>query len=305
MDYETRPTVPLLNVWKTDNGDKKFRIHTMENTLYLFHSLGEEMREHAFANMDRWSKNHKRTQTCVVNVLQKDGLDAAYEAQKDYGIIFVLLNMANAVFPGGAYWAGCTAQEQDLMYRTDMAFTHRQPHVIMDTNNTIVYSQPMTALIDAQEGHVYLSQTPLVCAKASQETNYQLLDDEEIFPVLEMRSAAVNRNPKLCPFDDVRADQEMRKRIKAQFETLKHNKQRHVVLSAFGCGAFQNDPTKIAKIYKEIIQEYRHHLDVVIFAIFYAGRGENNFDIFNKVLGKLTKKFKEEENEQGEAPQTF
>ena len=52
---------------------------------------------------------------------------------------------------------------------------------------------------------------------------------------------------------------------------------RHVVLSAFGCGAFENDPSEIAWVYKQAVERHRASFTVIAFAIFYAGHGEDNY----------------------------
>ncbi|KAJ3056172.1 hypothetical protein HK097_007896, partial [Rhizophlyctis rosea] len=44
-----------------------------------------------------------------------------------------------------------------------------------------------------------------------------------------------------------------------------------IVLSAFGCGAFKNPPTTIAKLFKEVLEEHPANMQnykVVVFAIF-------------------------------------
>ena len=50
--------------------------------------------------------------------------------------------------------------------------------------------------------------------------------------------------------------------------------------SAFGCGAFGNSAVDVANLYKQAIADFAEHLDTVVFAIFYAGHGANNYDIF-------------------------
>ena len=68
--------------------------------------------------------------------------------------------------------------------------------------------------------------------------------------------------------------------MRAQFETLKINGIRHVVLSAFGCGAFKNPADQVAKVYRKVVEDYRRDFDVIIFAIFYPGYGPKNYDAF-------------------------
>ena len=76
----------------------------------------------------------------------------------------------------------------------------------------------------------------------------------------------------------------MLRRVRAQFETLKRRGIRHVVLSAFGCGAFGNNPREVATMYRDALVEFADSLSVVVFAIFFAGQGENNFAVFHEIL---------------------
>ena len=74
-------------------------------------------------------------------------------------------------------------------------------------------------------------------------------------------------------------------RITAQIETLKRQNVRHVVLSAFGCGAFENDPTTIAEMYVEVISQNIEHFDVIAFAI-YTPYGSDNYTPFLNVFSQ-------------------
>ena len=77
---------------------------------------------------------------------------------------------------------------------------------------------------------------------------------------------------------------EMEKRVEAQFATLIAAGIRHAVLSAFGCRAFENDPSDIAWVYKQAVERHRASFTVIAFAIFYAGHGEDNYKIFKAFL---------------------
>ena len=78
-------------------------------------------------------------------------------------------------------------------------------------------------------------------------------------------------------------------RIEAQLETLRQKGLRHAVLSAFGCGAFRNPPTEVARIYAESVRKFADHLDVVAFAIYYPGYGpKKNFEAFQAAFKELS-----------------
>ena len=79
-----------------------------------------------------------------------------------------------------------------------------------------------------------------------------------------------------------------RRRIEAQLHTLQDNGVKYVVLSAFGCGAFQNPPTEIAALYRSVISQMFKDFHVIAFAIVAPGYGpDDNFDMFEKEFEKV------------------
>ena len=55
---------------------------------------------------------------------------------------------------------------------------------------------------------------------------------------------------------------------------------RYAVLGAFGCGAFQNPTTEVARLYWEEIETCRRDFALIAFAIFAAGYGPSNYTPF-------------------------
>lgn len=59
-----------------------------------------------------------------------------------------------------------------------------------------------------------------------------------------------------------------------------------LILGAFGCGAFQNDPEAVAAAYRDVLAEYGKYFDEIEFAVYYRGYETGNYDAFRRILGQ-------------------
>mmetsp|Transcript_26601 Transcript_26601/g.33886 ORF Transcript_26601/g.33886 Transcript_26601/m.33886 type:complete len:361 (-) Transcript_26601:1066-2148(-) len=255
----------------------------------------------AAASLDSVSKNSCSDQTqpnrCKVEVVPGDWGVVTLDFTKKYGEMFAVLNMANAYRPGGGYARGCPAQEENMFRRTDCHFSidRSDKDVVKIKSSDVEYTSAMTNFLNGAEGKVYLdTASPRVCIRGPEDitTNdecdigYKLLPEESVFPFMELRAAAVDRRG--CNFISKELNQKMlenmRCRIIAQLVTLMDAGVRHVILSAFGCGAFRNPADDVAVLYREEIEKRATHFDVVVFAIFHAGYGPDNFTPFQRVF---------------------
>lgn len=79
----------------------------------------------------------------------------------------------------------------------------------------------------------------------------------------------------------------MRKKIAAQLDACIEANQRHLILSAFGCGAFKCPANEVSNLYLEEIEKRPGKFDAIDFAV-YTGAGygpaQENFEIFKKTL---------------------
>ena len=219
-------------------------------------------------------------------VVERDTLDLAKEVFETLGIAPLVLNMANETTPGGGYRSGSAAQEENLFRRSDLHFCFKPGDVRRDYANPSRerYSLKMTRLISGCSDEVYVSETPRICIRGSEEfenptLGYRLYDDAEAFPFYEMRSAAfiVGNSPES-------EEAEARQRIRAQLNSARKAGHRVLVLSAFGCGAFGGTPELVAKVYCEELKLHADYFSLVAFGIFYAGWGANNYEVFREVF---------------------
>lgn len=263
------------------------RRQVLRETIDAFETAGPSNRYHRLAkqNLDRWHAEAEVPETGLrVEVRAEDWGEVTRFLTIKHGICFAVLNMANAFVPGGAYVEGAVAQEENMFRRTDCHFRISENEYDRARD---CYRREMTSLISAEDGRVYLDvQHPRVCIRGSEDRTkidlgYAWLPDNEVFPFLELRAAAKDlRNGSV--FDPLDA----RRRIAAQLDTLRDHQIRHVVLGAFGCGAFRNPAHHVAAVYREEITSRSKYFDIVSFAIFSAGYGPDNFTPFSEVFSR-------------------
>lgn len=75
-----------------------------------------------------------------------------------------------------------------------------------------------------------------------------------------------------------------KKRARHMLHAALENHADILVLGAFGCGAFQNNPEIVARAYKEILPEFRGKFRKITFAVFCSSRDSRNYDVFRRVL---------------------
>mmetsp|Transcript_27298 Transcript_27298/g.53191 ORF Transcript_27298/g.53191 Transcript_27298/m.53191 type:complete len:393 (+) Transcript_27298:134-1312(+) len=257
-------------------------LRVLQGQMAHFHDLAKK-------NMQRW-KEEAKTKSSATNgadgqltivIEPGDWGEVTGKLTAEWGQTFAVLNMANAYCPGGGYVEGCPAQEENMFRRTDCHFSI--PRADLDEEE--LYFPAQTELLNAVHGRVYLdANRPRVCVRGREEAGapglgYRWLSDDQIFPFYELRAAAKDLR------DGSRFDvEDLRRRVRAQLQTLREANIRHVVLSAFGCGAFKNPAKKVATVYKEEIDAVREHFDCVAFAIFAPGYGPDNYTPFKRVF---------------------
>ena len=254
------------------------RRQVLRETIAAFDQSVPSDRYHCLAkqNLDRWRATRAASECSLrVDVIRGDWGEVTRSLTTTHGVCFAVLNMANAYVPGGAYVEGAVAQEENMFRRTDCHF-----RIGVDEYDPRLdrYHREMTRLLSGEDGLVYLDvQSQRVCIRGPEDRTrndlgYPWLGEDEVFPFFELRAAArdLRDGSSFDPHD-------ARRRVSAQLDTLRKHQIRHVVLGAFGCGAFRNPAHRVAQIYREEILARSLDFTVVAFAIFSAGYGPDNF----------------------------
>ncbi len=119
------------------------------------------------------------------------------------------------------------------------------------------------------------------------DLSYAFLPTSEIFPFYELRSAApefVTNTQRSQYGSEEEYKMDLRRRIAAQLDTLILARKAHVILGAWGCGAFHNDPQIVAQIYREEIEKRSAFFQHILFPIINIGSHNNNYHIFEEYL---------------------
>jgi poly (ADP-ribose) glycohydrolase (PARG)-like protein len=263
------------------------RREILRETLAAFEQADRPDHYHRLAtrNLDRWREQRRvagAPPSVEVQVHAGDWGEITRALTREHGGCFAVLNMANAEVPGGAYVEGAPAQEENIFRRTDCHFRVGEEEYDARLDG---YRPAMTRLLTARYGAVYLDVVrPRVCIRGPEDRSradlgYPWLPDDEVFPFFELRASAQD----LRDGTDFDPD-DARRRIAAQLSTLQAHRVRHVVLGAFGCGAFRNPADRVARIYAEEIAARAADFSVVAFAIYAAGYGPDNYAPFAEVF---------------------
>lgn len=167
------------------------------------------------------------------------------------------LNFASAKNPGGGFFNGAQAQEESIarssgLYPCQMsAFAFYETHRAM---KSCVYT----------DGMIYSPEVPIL-----RKDNGELLETPILSAIIT--SAAVNTGV-VKRFEIDRVDEIegiMRKRIDKLLGLSAIKDHKTLILGAWGCGVFQNDPQMIAQLFSELLRtEYQGVFEKVVFSVY-------------------------------------
>lgn len=191
-------------------------------------------------------------ETRVENLSTVDAIrKLAAEGRENIGV----LNFASAKNPGGGFINGAMAQEESIaasgtLYRTLTA--HEEYYQKNRAQSSMMYTDHAIYSPDViffRDGRFELVETPV---RAS---------------VLTL--PAVNMGQVVLKGEDIEeARCVMRRRMKLALAIFAEQGAKHLVLGAYGCGVFRNDPNLIAAWWKELLEEgMGSYFDSVFYAV--------------------------------------
>jgi len=174
----------------------------------------------------------------------------------------LVLNMANAYKPGGGFLSGATAQEEDLFRCTNLS----------KALTTDLYPMRCTDVIYSPKIHIL------------RDSLYKDLDQDQVKEI-GVFSIAATQDPYINTYGMLSnyVYNTTKCKIHLMFQLALMQKYDCLVLSALGCGAFNNPPYEIAKIFCKVCSMYAQKFKRIVFAI-KSGPDNDNCDIFQHVF---------------------
>ena len=213
-----------------------------------------------------------------------------YEAAAAYKENHVAVhNFASASNPGGGVVNGASAQEESHCRCSGLYFCLNSP-IMWDG-----FYKPHRDAHDPihNDDIIY---TPGVTVFKTDTASPQLMNESEWYDVDVITCAAPNLlNQPSNRYNNgdgnkqvVMKDKDLlalhEKKLRRILEVVLSEGCDTVILGAFGCGAFQNNPEVVALANKNVIKDYLHAFKNIEFAVYCSPRDDRNFKIFERVL---------------------
>lgn len=187
----------------------------------------------------------------------------------------VLLNFASAKNPGGGFLGGAKAQEEDLARSSGLYPCLLEQPAYYNANrafDSLLYTDHM----------IYSPRVPWFRAGGK-----ALL--EQPFPASVITAPAPNagevlrRDPKAGP--DI--ERSLRRRAGLVLAVARDRGHRNLLLGAWGCGVFRNDPVQVAGIFDETLREahFEGCFERVVFAVYDKSRDQATLQAFQERFG--------------------
>lgn len=189
-----------------------------------------------------------------------------------------VLNFASAATPGGGVLRGARAQEESLCRCTTL-------YECLNTKEMwAYYYAPNRARNDRMNTDTCIY-SPDVTVCRTDTGVPQRMAEEDWYKVDMITCAAPDFRMCMTPPEERQYAMHC-SRARRILSTALHHGVAVLVLGAFGCGAFKNTPTAVARAYRDVLKEYAGYFRHVEFAVYCSDRESVNYTAFAEIFGK-------------------
>ena len=231
----------------------------------------------------------KRKTPVTIEVTKSTSFMAASQRYFHHGKERIaVLNFASAVNPGGGVKSGSSAQEESLCRCSTLYPTLNQRFLWEQ------YYEPNRVARDPIHTDACIWSPGVVICRLDASGNLWI-DPEGWVTVDVISCAAPNlrertgniHNPETAVSVHLTAEEQYALHLKRAKHILHIAASKRVdalILGAFGCGAFANDPQAVARAYKDALEEYRQYFSYVEFAVYCRPDETRNYDAFRRTF---------------------
>lgn len=213
-------------------------------------------------------------QTSIV-VTGEDTFTAARRLQAQLGTV-TALNFASAKGPGGGFLSGAKSQEEDLARCSGLYLSLTQPEVqdyylINRVCGTALYTHHL----------IYSPDVPVFRDSSGAFLPAAVAVNVITAPAPNAGAVLSNQPTRFCEIPAV-----LRERAALVLGVAALMKQRNLVLGAWGCGVFLNDPAQVAEIFRDLLaNEAAGAFENVVFAVLDTQPQQRILGAFQRILG--------------------
>ena len=209
-------------------------------------------------------------------------------AAENEGCRIAVMNFANAFQAGGGVVKGAGAQEEclcrtstlyPLLYRRTLRDTFYKHHKTLNTpkaSDALVYTEDVVICKTDEDLPRRMPREQWVNVDVITVAAPDLRDKSNHYAPLVDGGAYMN-NAELFGYHVKRAIHVLTCAAAQGADIL--------VLGAFGCGAFRNDPEVVARAYKTALEEFPKVFKKIEFAVYCSPADTKNYETFSRVLG--------------------
>lgn len=170
----------------------------------------------------------------TISVVQEESVQAAFNHGNGKTAI---LNFASYKNPGGKFLEGSIAQEESLCHASNLY------NILSNDRFITTFYEKNRHFLNNGLYHDNLLYTPDVIFIYEKHT--------KLFDVITCAAPNKGAAQKYNQITDQECDDAMRSRIRSVLLAAIDQKVDTLILGAFGCGVFKNDPKTVAEIFKE------------------------------------------------------
>lgn len=223
--------------------------YTLDNNL-----TKSKTTKHTFLEIEQ---PHGPTKSNII-VVNSDTVSIAF----DFTLLgkTAILNMASYKKPGGGVRNGARAQEECLFRCSNLSEVIPTSHYPLQEDECL-YTSDGVFFKDFNYNYTTPTKIDVITMPAINLNSLELTDFKQYIKI--------NKD-----------------KIRLMLSLAIKNEVKNIILGAWGCGVFKNNPVQIANFFKEVLDEgYNSYFDNVVFAIINDHNSvDNNLEVFKSIL---------------------